>query len=91
MIHRAIGDDDGKQRLKDVAERIRAVLMRAAVLMVVLMAVPYIYAALTGGRLDHLVGGDATTWETIEWALLWGTVFLILGTVGVARCTRGTG
>lgn len=90
MYHRSIGDDETKHTAAETAERIRKVLSRTAVLMAILLAAPYLYGILTGGRLDHLAGTNAATWETIQWALLVMTVFVILGIIGVARCTRGT-
>ncbi len=90
MYHRIIGEDESKYAAARVAESIRALLTRATILMVILLAAPMIYETLTGGSLDHLAGGDAATWETIQWALTVMTAFVILGLVGVARCTECT-
>lgn len=89
MYHRTLGDDDASHTTARVAESIRKVLMRAAVLMIILWMAPYLYGVLTGGRLEHLAGGDAATWETILWSLQIMTVFVIIGLMGVATCTRG--
>lgn len=90
MYHRSIGDDETKHTTAETAERIRKVLSRAAILMAILLVAPFLYSILTGGRLDHLAGTNTATWETIQWALLVMTIFVVLGIVGVARCTRGT-
>lgn len=89
MYHRSIGEDGTRYTAARVAESIRMLLSRATVLMVVLLAAPYLYGVLTGGKLDHLAGGDPAAWETIQWTLMVMTVFVIAGLVGVARCTGG--
>ena len=65
-------------------------LTRATILMVVVMAAPYLYGILTGGSLDHLAGGNAAAWETIQWGIMVVTIFVVAGLVGVAKCTSGT-
>ena len=90
MYHRMIGEDESKYAAARVAESIRTLLARATILMAILLAAPLLYEALTGGRLDHLAGAGAATWETIQWALTVMTAFVILGLVGVARCVGCT-
>ena len=90
MYHRSIGGDETQYAAARVAESIRMLLTRATVLMLVLLAAPRLYGVLTGGDLDHLAGGNAAMWETIQWTLMVVTVFVIAGLVGVAGCTRGT-
>ena len=90
MYHRTIGEDESKYTAARVAESIRMLLSRATILMAVLLAAPYLYGMLTGGRLDQLAGGDSVAWETIQWTLMVMTIFVIAGLVGVARCIGGT-
>ena len=95
MYHRAIGEDEDKYTSARIAEQMRKILSRATVLLVVLVAAPYLYGVMTGGSLNHLAGADQTTWETIQWALTVAVVFVVIGLVGVARvgagrCTSGT-
>lgn len=90
MYHRIVGEDESKYTAARVAESIRMLLSRATILMVVLLAAPYLYGVLTGGRLDQLAGGDPVAWETVQWMLTVMTVFVIAGLVGVAGCTSGT-
>ena len=89
MYHRTMGEDESRYAARHVAESIRMLLSRASILMVVLLAAPYLYGMLTGGRLDQLAGGDSVAWETIQWTLMVMTVFVIAGLVGVAKCTGG--
>ena len=90
MYHRSMGGDDAQDyTAARVAESIRMLLTRATVLMLVLLAAPHLYGVLTGGDLDHLAGGNAAAWETIQWTLMMVTIFVIAGLVGVARCTGG--
>ena len=88
MYHRGWGDNESHQTVAKIAERIRLVLMRAVVLMVILLAAPYIYNMLTGGRLDNLAGTTPVIWETVQWSLLMATVFIIMTIVGIAWCRR---
>ena len=90
VYHRGIAEDETKHTTALVAERIRKLLARAVILMVILMGAPYLYGMLTGGRLDHLAGANAAAWETIQRAPMVMTAFLVLGLMGVARCTRDT-
>lgn len=84
MYHRGWGDEEEHHTIAKVAERVRLLLMRAIILLVILMAAPYVYGMLTSGRLDGLAGTTPEIWETIQWALMLATVFLILGVVGIA-------
>ena len=85
MYHRAIGEDEDKYTAAVIAEKLRMILSRATVLLVVLMAAPYLYGVMTGGNLNHLAGADQTTWETMQWALTVSVVFVVIGLIGVAR------
>ena len=85
MYHRVIGEGEKAESVAAIAEKLRLVLTRAIVLLVVLIAAPYLYGVMTGGSLDHLAGADTTTWETMQWALMMALVFMIIGLVGIAR------
>lgn len=87
MYHRSIGDESNNV---EIAEKIRKLLSRAIVLGVILAAAPYLYNYMTKEDLTGIFGGDPLVWETIQWSILVVIVFMILGLVGVARCTRDT-
>ncbi len=87
MYHRMVNE---KGDAKEVAEKIRGILTRAVILMVILLAAPILYEALTGGSLNHLAGINILIWETIQWSLLVMVIFVILGLIGVAKCTKDT-
>ena len=87
MYHRTIGEDAGHSTV-EVAKKIRKLLSRAIILFVIMLAAPSLYELLTNKRLDSLIGGDPIVWETIQWSILVGVIFMILGLVGVARCTK---
>lgn len=89
MYHRWWGDNESHHTTAKIAERIRLVLMRTLVLMAVLLAAPYLYGILTGGRLDNLAGTTPVIWETIQWSVLWVTIFIILAVIGIAWCRPG--
>lgn len=88
MYYRVISEDESKYTTPCMAEQMRNILTRATVLLTVFLLAPHLYGIMTGGSLDHLLGADKATWDTIQWALTISVVFDIMGIVGVARMVK---
>lgn len=87
MYHRMIGEDETKYTTTQVAKKIRTLLSRCIVLFCILLGAPYLYGVLTGENLGHLLGNNPVLYDTIQWSVIIMVIFMILGLVGVARCT----